>query len=329
VPPAKLAGAMPVTTLALGRDIDLFGQELSYHVSVPASVVLLALASAFSFAFASATQHAVSQTEPRELSLRLGLLLNLLHRPLWLAGNVADAVGYILLFLAFRRGSLALVEPLLAASLLFALPVGVLFTRQRLRRGDLLGAALVVGGLSGFLIAAAPGPGRPAASAFAWLLLGGVTTLVVGGLIITGGWVPQRRAAFLGMAAGALNGVLGALTEAAARSFDSGIVAGLQRWQPYAVIAVGVSSILVVQSAFQAGRLSESLPLLTATETLVGITIGQAMYGERIASEAMARIAELGGLLVLCWGIALLGRSPLVAGEEQPAHRVPRSSAGD
>ena len=88
-----------------------------------ASIILLSLASAASYGLAAVLQHHAAIREAPELSLRAGLLVRLARRPLWLVGNVLDGVGYLFQFLALRRGSLALVEPLLVLSLVFALPV--------------------------------------------------------------------------------------------------------------------------------------------------------------------------------------------------------------
>jgi drug/metabolite transporter (DMT)-like permease len=315
-----MAIVFPITAPA---DIDVFGHDVHYHVFIPASVVVLALAAALSYAVAAALQHAATQSSPSDHAMRWRLLWGLLRRPMWLLGNVADAAGFVLLFLAFRRGSLILVQPLLVSGLLFALPIGAVLTHHRLRRADWAGAALVVGGLSLFILAAAPGPGHPQATAGGWAALGAATLVIAGGLVWTSQRGALRRAALLGAAAGVLNAVLGAITEAAARAFDSGIVGALERWQPYALVAVGLIAILVVQSAFHAGKLSESLPILTATETVGGILVGHFLFGEALASHPVAHLFQIVGLALLCAGIFVLGRSPfVVAIEEEPAADV-------
>ncbi len=302
-----------LTPLTGIHDLDIFGRDLHYHVVIPASVVVLALAAALSYAVAAALQHAATQHSPPEHGMRFRLLAGLVRRPMWLLGNLADAVGFILLFLAFRRGSLILVQPLLVSGLLFALPIGALLTHHRLRRADWIGAALVVGGLSLFILAAAPGPGHPEASPGGWSALGVATLLITGTLLWFSRHRPHRRAVLLGAAAGGLNAVLGAITEAAARAFDSGIIGALQRWQPYVLVVVGFIAILVVQSAFHAGKLSDSLPILTAAETLGGVVIGHFLFGEAVAGQALAHAVQVVGLGALCGGIFVLGRSPFVA----------------
>jgi drug/metabolite transporter (DMT)-like permease len=313
-----------LSPIAAGPDVDLFGRDVHYHVVIPASVVGLALAAALSYALAAALQHAATQSSPSDHAMRWRLLWGLVRRPMWLLGNVADAAAFVLLFLAFRRGSLILVQPLLVSGLLFALLIGTVLTHHRLRPADWMGVGLVVVGLSVFIMAAAPGPGHPRASPAGWTALAITTIAVVGTLIGLAQRRPDRRAPLLGAAAGVLNAVLGGITEAAARAFDSGVLGALQRWEPYVLVAVGLIAILVVQSAFHAGKLHDSLPLITATETLGGIAIGHFLFSEAVANHPFAHVLQVLGLALLCVGIFVLGRSPVVApdDDEEPAATI-------
>src|ERR1700726_3159202 len=105
---------------------------LRNHVYAPPSVVLLALGAAMCYGLASVLQQHAACRQPRHLAKRMGLLVRLVRQPVWLVGNLADGGGYVLQFLALRRGSLALVEPLMVTGLLFALPLGALLDHRRL-----------------------------------------------------------------------------------------------------------------------------------------------------------------------------------------------------
>ncbi len=315
---------------AIAPDIDVFGHDLSYHVSVPAQVVLIAVAAALCFAFASASQHVAAQSAGREQALRPGLIVQLAHRPLWVLGNVADVAGFVLMFLSFRHGSLVLVEPLLVTAVLFALFFGALLSRQRVRAHEWASASLVVVGLSAFLVAASPGGSRATASPLGWACMCAATVGLTGVLVALAGRYERRRPALLGAAAGVVNGALGTFTDAAAHAFNAGVVAALHRWEPYALAVVGAASLIVVQTAFQAGPLSQSLPLLMSLEALSGITAGCLLFGERVADHWVARVFEIVGLGLLCAGIAVLARSPLVAGRrERIEGAVPIASGSD
>src|SRR2546421_3171485 len=147
-----------------------------------AMVVASALGSAFLYALAAVAQQRAAVAEPLEYSLRLRLLISLLHRPLWLVGLACDVGAFVLQFWALDHGSLVLVQPLLVSGLLFALPLGALMSHERMTRSDWIGAALVVIGLSVFLIVAQPDNGSSDAAPKVWVMLA-VTILATVGIL--------------------------------------------------------------------------------------------------------------------------------------------------
>jgi len=82
-------------------------------VSDTAIAIILAVSAGFAYALASVLQqHAASEAAP-ELSLRPGLLLALLKRPLWLFGTLVDGAAYALEASSLALGSIIIVQPLL------------------------------------------------------------------------------------------------------------------------------------------------------------------------------------------------------------------------
>ncbi|MBV9412313.1 MAG: DMT family transporter [Acidimicrobiia bacterium] len=279
-----------------------------------AMVVASALGSALLYALAAVAQQRAARDEPMEHSLRLRLLFNLLHRPLWLAGLVCDVGAFLLQFYALDHGGLVLVQPLLVSGLLFALPLGALVSHERMRRADWVGAGLVVIGLSVFLIVAQPDRGSADASPKVWLMLV-VSILAMVSLLIflaqhTSG---SRRAGFLAASAGTLYGLTAALTKACGNLFDQGLKHLFTSWKPYALAAGGVSGTVIDQSAYQAGPLNWSLPILTVTDPVVSIAIGAFVFGEGINIAGIAPIIEAAALIVMTIGVFQLSTSPLVA----------------
>ncbi|HEX9529778.1 MAG TPA: DMT family transporter, partial [Acidimicrobiales bacterium] len=104
-----------------------------HHLYLPLSVVALSLGAALCFALSSVLQHRAAVGVPDEHSLRPRMFLRLGRDWRFYAGNGFDGLGFALQFLALRRGSLALVTPLLVTGLLFALPLGALLAKRRLR----------------------------------------------------------------------------------------------------------------------------------------------------------------------------------------------------
>ena len=207
-----------------------------------------------------------------------------------------------------------LVQPLIVSGLLFALPLGALVSHERMRRADWVGAGLVVIGLSVFLIVAQPDRGSADASPKVWLMLV-VSILAMVSLLIflaqhTSG---SRRAGFLAASAGTLYGLTAALTKACGNLFDQGLKHLFTSWKPYALAAGGVSGTVIDQSAYQAGPLNWSLPILTVTDPVVSIAIGAFVFGEGINIAGIAPIIEAAALIVMTIGVFQLSTSPLVA----------------
>ena len=286
--------------------------EFLDHVYAPLPVVLAALGAAICFAVAAVLQQAAASAQAPDLSLRPQLLVNLARQPRWLLGNLASVGGYVLQFLALERGSLALVEPLLVASLVIALPLGAALEHRRLRHSEWAPALMIVVALAWFLLAAQPGPGAPRAAAVDWIVLAIVTATVVGLCVRYASVAGRRRALLPAIASGLLLGLTGALTEVTGHTLATrGLGHVLTSGAPYALIVVSVGGFLLNQSAFQAGALRWSLPVMTILEPLVAIMIGEFMFGEHIATSFAARLGEIIGLVLMTVGIVLLSRGAL------------------
>ncbi len=280
-------------------------------------VVLLSLASAASYGVAAVLQHRAAVREPLQQTMRAGLLVRLARRPVWLIGNALDGVGYVFQFLALRRGSLILVEPLLVLSLVFALPVASWLDHRRISAAELAPTGLIAAGLALFLGVARPGAGHPRAPLEAWVILTGVIAVACLALIVGAHGRSRRLAAvLLAFGSGMTFGYVAALTERTGRILDGGIVHTLATWEPYALIAGGAVALLLTQSAFNAGALRLSLPTLTVAQPLVAVTIGYAMFGERIDRHGLAPVAEVIGLVVVTFGVFALSRSEMIAPSE-------------
>lgn len=281
-----------------------------------AETIALSLAAAFLYALTSVLQHSAAATVAPTPSLRPSLILALLRRPRWLAGNLAEIVAYGLEFLALRRGALLLNETVLVTGLLFALPMGAALSHRRLRREDWYGAVAVVVGLSMLLAVGLPTRGRGQATGVAWAISLGLGGAVVVALIITAPSEHGRtRALQLGAACGVLFGVNAALTKASGHVLDRGIVHALTAWQPYVLVGSAVVGFVLAQNAFQAGRLDASLPILTISRPVVAGMIGVLAFHEKMASSPLAVAIELAAVAAMIFGVVTLAHSPLVVPE--------------
>jgi drug/metabolite transporter (DMT)-like permease len=278
------------------------------------TIVLLSLGSACCYGIAAVLQHRAAVDQPRESSMRAGLLVRLARRPMWLVGNALDGAGYLLQFLALRRGSLPLVEPLLVLSLVFALPVSAWLDHRRIGTNELISTGIIAAGLALFLGVAQPGLGHPHAPGSAWVIL--TIAIAASCLVLVLGahrGSSRRAAVMLAAGSGIAFGYVAALTERTGHLLGAGIVHTLATWVPYALLAGGAVALLMTQSAFNAGALRLSLPTLTVAQPLVAIAIGLAMFGEKIDSHGIAPEVEVVGLILVTVGVFALASSSVAA----------------
>jgi hypothetical protein len=278
--------------------------------------VVAALTAAFCFAEASLVQQTVARASGADEVLRFRLLLDLARRPRWLAGIGLDAMSFFILGLALAFGPLVLVQPLASLDVLFVLPLIARRQRRRLTLGDGIGAVLVAAGIGVFLAIATPSGGTKVPTLASWVpvfvgaaLLAGLCAM--GGLRVEG----KARVIWLAVAAGAVYGVLDALAKATVDVLARHGLAVMASWEPWALLAAGITGALLGQSAFSSGALSLSLPVIGTLAPITAVVIGATVFGEQLASAAWQLGVQLGGGALAVAGIFLLSRSSIVAAE--------------
>jgi drug/metabolite transporter (DMT)-like permease len=281
-------------------------------------IVLLSLASAVSYGMAAVLQHHATTKEPPDESMRLSLVAKLAQQPLWLLGNALDGVGFLFQFLALRRGSLPLVEPLLVLSLVVALPIAAHFEHRRISMAALASAGAIAIGLALFLGAGGPGVGHPHASTEGWIVLSGIVAVFCLATVAFRNRATSRQwaAVLLAAGSGVAFGYAAALTERIGRLLGHGVLHTLASWEPYALLVAGVGALLLTQGAFHAGALRLSLPTLTVAQPLVAIAISLIFFGERINTSGVAIGCEVIGLALVTGGVFAIAQSPEIAGLE-------------
>jgi drug/metabolite transporter (DMT)-like permease len=294
-------------------------------MSDPAGItiaVFAALAAAGSFGVAAALQHRQAQLARGAGALPFRLLSRLARRPLWLAGIALAAAAYGLQALALAFGPLALVAPIVATDLLFALPVAARWSRRPLGSSDWLGCALAAGGVALFLATCPPSSGRSDAPPVDWMLVFAAVAFVCVLAVAAGrlGSGPARTA-LTATAAGVVFGLTAAVTLSFTRLLRAeGPGASLAHWQPWALLGLGTAGLLLSASAFQAGALAASLPVMDTVEPASGVLMGALLFGERLAASPAGIAVQLAGAAAAFAGIALLSQTAPGAQAEARAH---------
>ncbi|MFJ9539413.1 DMT family transporter [Streptomyces sp. NPDC101225] len=275
-------------------------------------VLILAVSAACCLGLGFVLQQNAAQRAPLSDFLSPRLLVDLMQVPRWLGGIALMVAGMVLGAIALSQGEISLVEPLLATNLLFALGLSRLQTRQSLGRQGWAGLALLAGGVTAFIVAGEPRGGTALTDPFRhWLIIGAMVGLA---LLLTTFAKRSRLSAgpvLLALAAGLLYGVQDALTRISGQRFSAGGLTDLvTTWQPYGVLVIGVTGLILVQSAFETAPLRMSLPALTAAQPLAGIACGVGFLGDRLRTDAGALAWEAAGLAAIVGGIVLLGLHP-------------------
>jgi drug/metabolite transporter (DMT)-like permease len=285
-----------------------------------------------SFAVAAVLQQEAAQQTSLDTSLKPRLLLQLLHRPKWMLGVTMLLIGFGLQALALANGPVALVQPIIATELAFAIPLAIWRRHRHADRREWIGIASVLAGVTAFLIASSPVAGTRQPAGLDWLLtltpVGAVIAISVGVAATIQG---PLRATLLGIAAGLSFGLLAVLTKAVTSLFSSGLSAVLGGWQLYVLILLGISALVVSQSAYQAGPLALSMPAVAMLEPLVAVVAGEIVFKEEAHLAGAALAVEAGAALVAVLGIATLATSPTVLSiyQQTPSPTQPTTSRAD
>lgn len=245
-------------------------------------------------------------------------LVQVLHRPVWLAGAVLQSLGWIVQAMALDRASLVVVQSLTALSLVMALPLGVALTSQHVGRRELTGATLTLVGIVFFVAAGQPQGGTSHPSAAAWwsacLVTGALVAILFGaGRRFTG----ASKALTFGAAAGLGYGLQAAVTKTFVTEVGGGALALLSSWSVYVLIVSAVSGFALQQSALKTGVLAPAMASSNSVTLFSSVILGIVVYGETLAKSGSAHSGStIVGLLVAIVGIAFLAGSE---GPSQPA----------
>lgn len=276
----------------------------------------IGIAAALCLGLGYVIQQRVACTMPISDVLHWRLLLELMRRRTWWLGIGAMVAGQVLAGVALQMATVAVVEPLLSANLLFALAVSAVLSRQRLRWQEVSGALLLSAALGVFIAignphsSPAPETSPVAISLAVAATAGAVLVLTV--IAKTANLVVESI--LLSTGAGLLYGFQDAATRAAFVRLDNhGVIGLLLNPWIYLVIGGAALAILLSQSAFKAARLDYSLPPIAAAEPVAGILLGITLLGDVISFSIPGIAAEAASLAAVIGGVVLIGRSDNLA----------------
>ena len=274
-----------------------------------------ALAAAVLYGTGAALQQHQAAAAPSQAAGRPRLLLLLIRRPWWLLGIAVELGGFTAHAVALRTGPLTIVQMLLASSLLFSVTTVRLWSGQQLGWTAWAAALSVVAGITSFVALTAPAGGahgsdssRQAALAAA-CLVACAAPLAVAGLAAAA----RRRAVLLAVAAGLADAGIAVVTMAFAHVASHGPAAMATSWATWALLLGGPCSLLLTQTAYQAGRPMITLPVIAVTTPVASLAAGSLLLGE---TERLGLLSgTLAVLAVLAASAGLITLARLTAGQ--------------
>ncbi len=263
----------------------------------------LALIAAFLFALAAALQQKGSLNLPTISLAHPMSLVRLVGEKVWLLGTLALFAGYLFQAGALDRGRLSIIQPLLVTTVVFALPLGYLLTKQHVGRREVIGAAVIIIGLGLFVYFGDPAGGNENASNSQWAIAIGLLSVLSVLLLVFGnrGGLSMKAAVY-GTVAGILFGLSSALTKPTLDFLHESVRTMLSHWECYALAVAGVLGFLLQQVSLGTGRLAPSVATVSVANPLVGILLGILLLDERLSRPGWHIVIAVIGL-----GLALVG----------------------
>lgn len=278
--------------------------------------VALALVAAFFFALGLVLQEKAASAQPAS-AVGAGFLVRLVRNPVWLLGGASQMLGFVAQAIALGIGRMVIVQPLLVATIVFALPIARVATKREVRGLEWIGALIVSGGLAALLVVSQTDEGTDDAAFGLWTVVGGVCIGIALLLfVLARGRGPALRAGLLGVAAGILFGLAAALTKATVSRFDQGLWEVVWDWHVYAMIALSVGAVWLQQAALQTGALSAAVAATMAFDPLSSIPLGIIIFSEQLHETAFGITVSVLALAATLFGLLLLAR----AKEAKPPH---------
>ncbi|HET8602502.1 MAG TPA: DMT family transporter [Marmoricola sp.] len=280
------------------------------------AAILLGLGASFFFALAGyLQQRAARATERRGRTVLTGLgslMARLVRSRTWLFGWWVNLLGFGSQAVALHFGSIALVQPLLATQLLFALPMSCLELRRWPTPKDWAAGAAICGGLVVLLVALGSTPldGEPDRSRI--LVAVGIVVSLIALLLSVARRLPPGLLNLLSAGAAGLcfsmTAVFIKLTGDDLLHHGVGYTA--TDWVGYALAASTVLGLVLEQGAFANGPLPWAIATKDSVNPIASFAIGVLAFPVMLPTDAghLAAIAAAAGLLVA--GAVGLAHSP-------------------
>jgi len=292
--------------------------------------VTLALLSAAMFAISTSVQHQAAEKAPASAHSVVALLGYLVRRPLWLLGQLLATCAFALHASALHAGPIAVVQPIVVSGIVWAVPARAAISRRMPSIHELRAVGVTAVGLAVFLVASDPTAGAPASLGASTLVLTGTAVLAALAANVASARVEdsRRKAFFLGVVGGVLFGLVAGFVKLSLQELhDSGFLAMLGTWPPYALVAAGAGGVLTNQRAYRTARLSASMPALNIVNGLTSLVFGFTVFAEVPRHSPLFLLIQVGAAVCMAVGLWMLVQLE-DAHQQEEAEPEPARDAG-
>lgn len=295
-----------------------------------AIAALLAILAAVSFALAATLWQRAALATGLEAGQPKGFL-RLLTNWVWLAGLAAQILGVVLQAGALDRGRVAIIQPLLVTTIIWAMPLGYFLTNQTITARHIFGAAVIVVGLATFASVGDPAAGVDNAPTSDWVSAFLVITAICVGLLLFGrrGGLSARAAVF-GSVAGILYGVSATLMKPVVEDLHAnGFGHVLASWELWVMAVTGIVGFYVQQLSLATGRLVTSVATVSVANPVVSVMLGALVLQERLdKTPSWHAVVAVGALAAALLGAVIVASATEKAAEAEEATGRPPVPAG-
>jgi hypothetical protein len=274
---------------------------------------LTAVGAALMFGIASVADQRSTKRVKHRRALSPRILVDLARQPLWLTAVAANVAGFALQVVALDFGSLAVVQPILACDLIFAVLI-LWFLRRRpasQRAGGTRKALIVLAGVAAsavgvalFLVIGRPSPGRAHVTFGMLPPLAAGTVAVVAACLAVAARSRSLRPLALALACGVNYGVAAFLVKLLTTEFGGGLAEVLGNWPLYVLAIVGLAGFVLNQDAFQQGTfLAPVQAIITAADPVISIALGMLWLNVRLRGSPAAISGEVVAIVLMITGI--------------------------
>ena len=199
--------------------------------------------------------------------------------------------GYVFQAAALDRGRLAIIQPLLVTTVIFALPLGYFLTHQHVGKREVIGALVIILGLGLFAYFGDPAGGNENAPNDQWAVAIGILAVICVVLLVFARQEGDNltiRAAAYGTVSGILFGLSASLTKPTLDGLHDSVGTMLSHWYCYALAITGILGFVLQQVSLGTGASRLPSPPSRSRTPIVGILIGVILLDERLRTAELA-----------------------------------------